>query len=111
VAKKTSGRPRKRGFRTLKGVSRAERLFIEGTNSFAIEIVSAALRQVKRVEHLGEKHRQGGPLEFLVGGCYYAKIHDGGPDWGLRFAVTLLSPKSAASRTRLNLITQEEQKR
>jgi len=33
------------------------------------------------------------PIQFQVGGRYYAEKPDGGPDWGLRFAVTLLFPK------------------
>lgn len=33
------------------------------------------------------------PVQFQVGGRYYAEGPDGGPEWGLRFAVTLLFPK------------------
>ena len=33
------------------------------------------------------------PVQFSLGGRYYAEKPDGGPDWGLRFAVTLLFPK------------------
>lgn len=33
------------------------------------------------------------PVQFQVGGRYYAEGADGGPEWGLRFAVTLLFPK------------------
>lgn len=33
------------------------------------------------------------PVAFQVGYRYYAEKPDGGPDWGLRFAVTLLFPK------------------
>jgi hypothetical protein len=33
------------------------------------------------------------PVAFQVGGRYYAEKPDGGPDWGLRFAVTFLFPK------------------
>jgi len=33
------------------------------------------------------------PVQFQVGGRYYAERPFGGPDWGLRFAVTLLFPK------------------
>jgi hypothetical protein len=33
------------------------------------------------------------PLQFQVGGRIYADKPDGGPDWGLRFAVTFLFPK------------------
>ncbi|MDD1620896.1 MAG: hypothetical protein LUQ11_05400 [Methylococcaceae bacterium] len=33
------------------------------------------------------------PVAFTVGGRYYAEKPEGGPDWGLRFAVTLLFPK------------------
>jgi hypothetical protein len=35
----------------------------------------------------------GHPIQFQVGGRYYADKPDGGPDLGLRFAVTLLFPK------------------
>lgn len=33
------------------------------------------------------------PVQFTVGGRYYAEKPQGGADWGLRFAVTLLFPK------------------
>jgi hypothetical protein len=33
------------------------------------------------------------PVAFQVGYRYYAEKPDGGPDWGLRFTVTLLFPK------------------
>ena len=33
------------------------------------------------------------PVAFTVGGRYYADKPEGGPDWGLRFMVTLLFPK------------------
>jgi len=33
------------------------------------------------------------PVALTVGGRYYADKPDGGPDWGLRFAVILLFPK------------------
>lgn len=33
------------------------------------------------------------PIQFQLGGRYYAEKPDGGPDWGLRFTVTLLFPK------------------
>ena len=32
------------------------------------------------------------PVQFAVGGKYYAEKPNGGPDWGLRFTVTLLFP-------------------
>lgn len=35
----------------------------------------------------------GAPVQFQLGGRYYAETADNGPDWGLRFAVTLLWPK------------------
>jgi hypothetical protein len=35
----------------------------------------------------------GQPVSFQVGGRYYAEAPTGGPDWGLRFVVTLLFPK------------------
>lgn len=33
------------------------------------------------------------PVQFQLGGRYYLETPDGGPDWGLRFAVTFLLPK------------------
>lgn len=33
------------------------------------------------------------PVQFQVGGRYYAECPSDGPDWGLRFAVTFLFPK------------------
>jgi hypothetical protein len=33
------------------------------------------------------------PMQFQVGGRYYAEKPEGGPDWGLRFTVTFLFPK------------------
>jgi len=35
----------------------------------------------------------GAPVQFQVGGRYYAEKPKTGPDWGLRFTVTLLFPK------------------
>jgi hypothetical protein len=35
----------------------------------------------------------GQPLSFQLGYRYYAEAPDGGPDWGLRFAITFLFPK------------------
>ncbi|MGZ9153848.1 MAG: hypothetical protein ACXW6J_11275 [Candidatus Binatia bacterium] len=35
----------------------------------------------------------GQPVALTVGGRYYADKPDGGPDWGLRFAVIFLFPK------------------
>jgi len=35
----------------------------------------------------------GMPIQLSLGGRYYADKPDGGPDWGLRFAVTFLFPK------------------
>jgi hypothetical protein len=35
----------------------------------------------------------GQPIQFQIGGRYYAEKPDGGPDWGLRFTVTFLFPK------------------
>ena len=43
------------------------------------------------VQQLVKVGRQ--PLALTVGGRYYAEKPDGGPDWGLRFAVILLFPK------------------
>ena len=34
------------------------------------------------------------PVQFQLGGRWYADAPDGGPDWGLRFAVTFLFPRS-----------------
>jgi hypothetical protein len=33
------------------------------------------------------------PVQFALGGRYYAEAPDGGPEWGLRLQVTLLFPK------------------
>jgi len=33
------------------------------------------------------------PVQFQIGGRYYAEGPSGGPDWGLRFTVTFLFPK------------------
>jgi hypothetical protein len=33
------------------------------------------------------------PVQFTLGGRAYADRPRGGPDWGLRFVVTLLFPK------------------
>ncbi|MGH8584930.1 MAG: transporter [Gammaproteobacteria bacterium] len=33
------------------------------------------------------------PIQFAIGGRYYVEKPEGGPDWGLRFAVTFLFPK------------------
>ena len=33
------------------------------------------------------------PVQFQIGGRYYAESPAGGPDWGLRFTVTFLFPK------------------
>jgi hypothetical protein len=35
----------------------------------------------------------GHPIQFQLGGRYYAEKPNSGPDWGLRFAVTFLFPK------------------
>ncbi len=35
----------------------------------------------------------GSPVQFQLGGRYYAEAPDTGPEWGLRFGVTLLWPK------------------
>jgi len=35
----------------------------------------------------------GAPVQFSLGARYYADKPSGGPDWGLRFAVTFLFPK------------------
>lgn len=35
----------------------------------------------------------GAPVQISLGGRYYAEKADNGPDWGLRFGVTLLWPK------------------
>jgi hypothetical protein len=35
------------------------------------------------------------PIAFEVGGRYYAERPAGGPDWGLRFTITLLFPKKS----------------
>ncbi len=33
------------------------------------------------------------PVQFTVGPRYYVESPDGGPEWGVRFTVTLLFPK------------------
>ena len=33
------------------------------------------------------------PVDFQIGGRFYPERPDGGPDWGIRFKVTLLFPK------------------
>jgi hypothetical protein len=33
------------------------------------------------------------PVQFQVGGRYYAEKPKDGPDWGLRFTITFLFPK------------------
>ncbi len=33
------------------------------------------------------------PVNFQIGGRYYADSPDGGPEWGIRFAITFLFPK------------------
>ena len=33
------------------------------------------------------------PVQFQIGGRYYAEGPSGGPEWGMRFTVTLLLPK------------------
>ncbi|MCU0727826.1 MAG: transporter [Planctomycetes bacterium] len=33
------------------------------------------------------------PVQFQIGVRYYAKSPDGGPEWGLRFGITILLPK------------------
>ncbi|MCU0781446.1 MAG: hypothetical protein MUF04_10155 [Akkermansiaceae bacterium] len=35
----------------------------------------------------------GSPIQFQLGGRYYAEAPDNGPDWGLRFTVTFLWPR------------------
>jgi len=35
----------------------------------------------------------GQPVQFQLGGRYYAERPQGGPDWGLRFTITFLFPK------------------
>jgi len=35
----------------------------------------------------------GKPVQFQIGYRYYAEGPSGGPEWGLRFGVTLLFPK------------------
>jgi hypothetical protein len=35
----------------------------------------------------------GSPIQFQLGGRYYAETPDNGPDWGLRFTVTFLWPR------------------
>lgn len=44
--------------------------------------------QVSQLLKLGNQ-----PIQFTLGGRYYAGKPEGGPDWGLRFIVTFLFPK------------------
>ena len=44
--------------------------------------------QVSQLLKLGSQ-----PVQFTLGARYYAEKPEGGPDWGLRFVVTLLFPK------------------
>ena len=44
--------------------------------------------QVSQLLKIGQQ-----PVQFTLGGRYYAEKPDGGPDRGLRFAVTFLFPK------------------
>jgi hypothetical protein len=34
------------------------------------------------------------PMQLFAGARYYLETPDGGPEWGLRFGITLLFPKS-----------------
>ena len=43
---------------------------------------------VSQLVHLGKQ-----PVSFQIGGRYYAEAPDNGPEWGLRFTVTLLFPE------------------
>lgn len=36
---------------------------------------------------------RGSPVQFQLGGRYYAEVPDNGPEWGLRFTVTFLFPR------------------
>jgi len=47
--------------------------------------INATISQLTRIE--------GQPVSFLLGGRVYASRPKGGPDWGLRFQITLLFPK------------------
>lgn len=44
--------------------------------------------QVSQLVKVGKQ-----PVQFTLGAKYFADKPDGGPDWGLRFAVTFLFPK------------------
>ena len=44
--------------------------------------------QVTQLVKLGKM-----PVSFQIGGRYYAEKPSGGPDWGLRFTVTLVFPE------------------
>jgi hypothetical protein len=43
---------------------------------------------LSQLVHLGKQ-----PIQFQIGGRWYADKPDGGPEWGLRFTVTLLFPE------------------
>lgn len=46
------------------------------------------IAQVSQLLKIGQQ-----PVQFALGAKYYADGPSGGPDWGLRFAVTWLFPK------------------
>jgi hypothetical protein len=46
--------------------------------------------RMSKVELLKLGHQ---PVQFTLGGRYFPEKPQGGPDWGLRFTVTLLFPK------------------
>lgn len=43
---------------------------------------------IAQLVHLGSQ-----PIQFQIGGRWYADKPDGGPEWGLRFSITFLFPK------------------
>ena len=54
-------------------------------NQFTVPLILA----VSQLVNIGET-----PVQFTLAGKYYAEAPDQGPEWGLRFQVTLLFPKS-----------------
>lgn len=48
--------------------------------------INISVNQILKIANL--------PISLQIGYRYYAEKPTGGPDWGLRFAITLLFPKS-----------------
>ncbi len=62
----------------------------ESTYQWEADVLSAPFNlMVSQLVKIGEM-----PIQFQLGGRWYAWGPDAGPDWGIRFAVTFLFPKS-----------------